>query len=53
MIFVSISPLENKSSKTGKYQPDELDYNLIENNHEECSYPKKVKLIISGETTRC
>ena len=25
--------LENKSSKTCKYQPDELDDNLIENNH--------------------
>ena len=22
-------------------QPDELDNNLIENNHEECSYPKR------------
>ena len=28
---------ENKSNKTCEYQPDELDDNLIENNHEECS----------------
>ena len=26
--------IENKSSMTGEYQPDELDDNLIENNHE-------------------
>ena len=31
---------ENKSSKTGEYQSDELNDNLIENNHEECSHPK-------------
>ena len=31
--------IENKSSKTCEHQPDELDNNLIENNHEECSYP--------------
>ena len=33
----------------------ELDNNLIENNHEECSYPppKKNKLISSGVTMRC
>ena len=30
---------ENKPSKTVDYQPDELDDNLTENNHEECSYP--------------
>ena len=37
---------------TCEYQPDELDDKLIENNHEECTYPKKIKLIISGETKR-
>ena len=30
--------LENISDKNCEYQPDELDDNLIENNHEECSY---------------
>ena len=45
--------LENKSNKTGECQPDELDDNLTENNHEECSYFQKVKLMISGETMRC
>ena len=45
--------LENRPSKTGEYQPDELDDNLIENNHENCSYPQKIKLMISGETMRC
>ena len=35
--FLAYYTLENKSSKTGEYQPDELDDNLIENNHEECS----------------
>ena len=36
--FWAYYTLENKPSKTGEYQPDELDDNLIENNHEECSY---------------
>ena len=30
--------LENKSNTTCEYQPDELDDNLIDNNHAECSY---------------
>ena len=34
--------LGNKSSKTGEYQHDELYDNLIENNHEDCSYSKKI-----------
>ena len=41
--FLAYYTLGNKPSKTGEYQPDELDDNLIENNHEECSYPKKKK----------
>ena len=45
--FLAYYTLENKSSKTCEYQPDELDDNPIENNHEECSYPKKIKLMIS------
>ena len=45
--------LENKPSKTGEYQPDELDDNLIENNHGECSHPKNTKLMISGKTMCC
>ena len=37
--FLAYYTPENKSSKTCEYQPDELDDSLIENNHEECSYP--------------
>ena len=33
--FLAYDTLGNKSSKTYEYQPDELDNNLIENNHEE------------------
>ena len=36
--FLAYYTLENKSTKTCEYLPDELDNNLIENNHEECSY---------------
>ena len=50
--FLAYYTLENNSNKTSEYQPDELDDNLIENNHEECPYPPKIKLIISGETMR-
>ena len=45
--------LGNKSSKTGVYQPDKLDDNLIENNHKECSYPPQIKFIVLGETMHC
>ena len=38
---------ENKSNKTCQYQSDELDDNMIETNHEECSYLKRIKLIIN------
>ena len=51
--FLAYYTLQNKSGKTGIYQSDELDDNLIENNYEEYSYPKKVKLINSGETMCC
>ena len=34
--FLAYYTLENKPSKAIEY-PDELDGNLIENNHEECS----------------
>ena len=44
--------LENKSNKTCEYYPDEFDDNLIENNHEDFSYPSKIKLMITGETMR-
>ena len=50
--FLSCYTLENKSSKTSEYQPDELDNNFTENNQEECSYPPKIKLLFSGETMR-
>ena len=48
-------------NKSCVYQPDELDFNLIENSHEEATYPapyiptppKKIKLMISGETMQC
>ena len=39
--FLAYYILENKSNKTCKYQPDEIDDNLIENNHEEF-LPKKI-----------
>ena len=44
-----------KSQKVSKYKliVDELDDNLIENNHEECSYTKKPKLMVSKETILC
>ena len=48
--FLAYYTLENKSSKTCEYQSNEFDDNLIESNHEECSYPPKIKLMISGET---
>ena len=51
--FSAYYTLENKPSKTGEYQPDELDDNLIENNPEECSYRQKLKLMILGEIMRC
>ena len=35
--FLAYYTHENKSNKTCEYQPDELDDNLLENNHEECS----------------
>ena len=44
--------IEKKSSSTLEYQPDELDDDLIEKNHEECPYPQNIKLIISRETMR-
>ena len=33
---------EKKSSNICEYQPDVLDDNMIENNHEKCSYPQKL-----------
>ena len=41
------------NGKDLSYQPDELDNNLIENNHKECFYLQKIKLMISGETMPC
>ena len=51
--FLAYYTLENKSSNSCEYQPDELDDSLIEKNHDEPSYPKQIKLMISGETMRC
>ena len=50
--FLAYYTLESKSTRTCKHQPDELDDKLIENSHEECPYPKNIKLMISGETMR-
>ena len=50
--FLVYYTLENKSSKTGKYNPDELDDNLLENNHKEYFYHQMMKLLISRETMR-
>ena len=51
--FLAYYTLESKSNNTCDYQPDELDDNLIKNNHKECSYPKQIKLMNSGEKMRC
>ena len=51
--FLAYYTLESKSTRTCKHQPDELDDKLIENSHEECPYPKNIKLMISGETMPC
>ena len=45
--------LENKSCKTCEYQPGQLGDNLIENNHEECSYTPKIELMISEKRMWC
>ena len=36
--------LENKPSKTGEYQPDQLHNNLIQNNHKNVLTPQKLIL---------
>ena len=51
--FLAYYTLESKSNNTCDYQPDELDDVLIENSHEECSYPKQIKMMNSGEKMRC
>ena len=51
--FLAYYTLENKSSNSREYQPDELDDSLIEKNHDESSYSKQIKLMISGERMRC
>ena len=45
--FLAYYTFENKSA------PDEFDDNLIENNYEKCSYPEKLKSMISRGTMRC
>ena len=40
--FLANCTLENKPNMTCVYVRDELDDNLIKNNHEECSYPLKI-----------
>ena len=51
--FLAYYTLKNKSNNSCEYQPDELDDRLIEKNHEESSYPKQIKLMISGERMWC
>ena len=51
--FLAYYTRKNDSSKTYKYQPEELDDNFIEKNHEKCSYSPKIELMISRETMRC
>ena len=41
------------TDKNCECQPDEWDYNLIVNNHKECSYPPEINLMISIKTTWC
>ena len=50
--FLAYYILESKSNKTIEYHHNELDDNLTENNHKECSCKENVKLI-SGETMSC
>ena len=40
--FSSYYAYENKSDKISEYQPDELNDNLIKNNHEDCFYSKNL-----------
>ena len=47
--FLEYYTPEYKSNKICEYQPDKLDDNLIENNNEQCYFPDKTKLTISGE----
>ena len=51
--FLAYCTFENKPVKTWEYQPDKLNDKFIVNNYEECSYPQKIKLMISDETMRC
>ena len=51
--FLAYYTLENKSSNSCEYQTNELDDSLVEKNHEESSYSKQIKLMISGERMRC
>ena len=51
--FLTNNTTEYKSCKTCEYQRDEFNDNLIEQNYEDCSYPLKSKLMISGETMQC
>ena len=51
--FLAYYTLENKSSNSCEYQPDELDDSLIEKGLEESSFPKQTNLMISGERMRC
>ena len=42
--FLAYYTIESKPNNTYDYQPDELNDNLIENNHEECSYRNQKKI---------
>ena len=41
------------SSETCYHQQDEVDDNLIMNNHKEFFYTPKIELMISEKTVRC
>lgn len=51
--FPAYWTLKTKSNKTCECQPDELDDNLMENNHEEYSFPQEIRLMISVEIMKC
>ena len=51
--FLAYYTLENKSSNSCEYQPDELDNSLIERNLEESFYPKHFKIMISEDRMQC
>ena len=47
--FLAYHILENKSTNSREYQRNESDDSFIEKDYEDSSYPKQIKMMISGE----